>query len=337
MAWIKRNLWFVVLSFVALVLIGVGVFYLVTQVSNESTAASAISDKYQELTKLNQLNPHPGNDQIDNIKNARAQEAALKAYLAKLTPLFQKIPAIPDNSGTSNKVSNSEFAAQLRNTVSELRRVAAQQSVILPQDYYFSFESQRKVMIFDPSGLEKLAVQLGEVKVLSEILFGAKVNSLDSLRRESVSTNDNNPSDYISEKTTVGTLADFAPYELTFRCFSSELAYVLSHLAGSTHGFIVKSISIESTGSIANDDNGGNPAGQPLPGQFAPRGAEGYPPGYRPQIPFGEGGATPPRAYAPAASPASASSAKGPQVFLTEKPFRVTLLVEVVKLKTAAK
>jgi len=59
-----------------------------------------------------------------------------------MRPFFQRIPAIPDNA--TNKVSNSEFAAELRNTVSTLRHEAEQLSVTLPPDYYFTFESQRK-------------------------------------------------------------------------------------------------------------------------------------------------------------------------------------------------
>jgi len=95
-------------------------------------------------------------------------------------------------------------------------------------------------MIFDPASLDKLAVQLGEVKVLSEILFDAKVNYLDSIRRESVSTNDNNAADYYPRKTVTTPLADMSPYELTFRCFSTELAQVLSHLASSPYGSLRK-------------------------------------------------------------------------------------------------
>jgi hypothetical protein len=335
MAWIKRNLFFVIGSVIAVLLIGVGVYYLIAEMAAESKVSADIEQQYAELTRLNQLNPHPGNDQIDNIKNAKLQEAALKAYLAKLTPLFQKIPGIPDTSGTTNKVSNSEFAAQLRNTVSDLKHVAMVQSVILPTDYYFSFESQRKIMIFDPTSLDKLALQLGEVKVLSEILFAAKINSLDSIRRESVSTNDNNPSDYLSEKTTSTALADLAPYELTFRCFSSELAFVLSHLASSPNGFIVKSINVEpSSGFTGTDDpnnpNNANPAGAPAAPMF-----EG--PIRRPVPPGSPEAGYAPRPYSPQPQATAGATAKGPQVFITEKPFRVTLMVEVVKLKPAAK
>ena len=43
---------------------------------------------------------------------------------------------------------------------------------------------------FAPGSLGALAQQLGEVKALCEILFAAKINSLDGIRRVPVSPDD---------------------------------------------------------------------------------------------------------------------------------------------------
>ena len=43
---------------------------------------------------------------------------------------------------------------------------------------------------FAPGSLHPLAVQLGEVKTISEILFAARVNSLDGIQRNRVSDDD---------------------------------------------------------------------------------------------------------------------------------------------------
>ncbi len=47
------------------------------------------------------------------------------------------------------------------------------------QTYSFSFAAQRERLAYAAGSLEPLSVQLGEVKAICEVLFQAKVNSLD--------------------------------------------------------------------------------------------------------------------------------------------------------------
>src|SRR5438552_1963394 len=152
MSWIKRNIGFVIGSLVALGLLGAGVFYLFSKIGNANGITEEIQKQYSELDRLNKLSPHPGSGKVDNVKIAKEHEQTLRAYMAKVQPLFQRVPPIPD----SPKISNAEFAAQLRNTVAQLRREAEQASVQIPKDYYFTFEAQRRLMLFDTGSLEKL-------------------------------------------------------------------------------------------------------------------------------------------------------------------------------------
>jgi hypothetical protein len=322
MAWIKRNLYFLIGSLVALGLMGVGGYLLYTQISAENEVTDAIEKAYHDLNELNMQNPHPGNDKIDNIQAAKDQQIALRTYIDKSRSYFQRTTPIPDTS--TNRVTNADFAKQLRNTVVELQRNAKQQSVPLPNDYYFTFEAQKKLTVFDPASLDKLAVQLGEIKVLCDILFDARVNSLDNIQREIVSTNDNNPPDYLLQKTISLPLADLAPYRVTFRCFSTELALVLGNLAASPYGLTVKTINVEpaTQGSLAEDTSAGAMPGRTfepqVPGPF----------GRRPPA-FGPNGVIPAAPVAPASH--------GTATFLNEKPLRVTVLIEVARLKPATK
>ena len=259
------------------------------------------------------------NDKIDNIQAAKEQQVALRAYIEKSRPFFQRTTPIPDTS--TNKVTNADFAKQLRNTVVQLQRAAEQESVLLPgeADYYFTFQAQKKLMIFDPGSLDKLAVQLGEIKSLCEILFGARVNSLDNIQREIVSTNDNNPPDYLLQKTISLPLADLAPYKVTFRCFSAELALVLGNLAASPYGFTVKTINVEPAAQGQEPTPGiGTVAPVPMPGGFGRR--------FAPMI---NNGAVP-------AAPAAPQGQKT-GTFLNEKPLRITLFIEVTRLKPPTK
>ncbi|MDB6125902.1 MAG: hypothetical protein JWQ71_4895 [Pedosphaera sp.] len=335
MSWIKRNLYFVLGSLVAVVLMVAGGFYLYSKISNTEAITEEIGKQYVELGRLNNLNPHPGSGKIDNVKAAKEQEQALHAYIGKSRQLFKRIAPIPDMP----KVANADFAAQLRNTIVQLRREAEQASVQLPRDYYFTFEAERRLMVFESGSPDRLAVHLGEIKAIAEVLFDAKINSLDVVRREQVSVNDDkNPADYLSRKTVSTPLADITPYEFTFRCFSSELAGVLAGLANSPHGFIVKSINVDPAAPVATSPDA-------IPGSAAAVApAPFYPP---PQSAVAEAS----RRYGvgaigtqPFVTPAAAPVATGPAnrpgamtIFLNEKPLRITLMVDVVKIKSATK
>jgi len=324
MAWIKRNLYFFIGSIVAVALMVAGAFYLFSQISDEGRVANDISQQFAELERLNTLNPHPGGGTIDNIKAAKAQATAVRAYVAKARGFFQRITPIPDPA--AGKIGNSDFATALRLTVTQLHHEAEQQSVLLADtNYYFTFEAQKRIFNFDPASLDKLAMQLGEVKAISEILFDAKVNSLDSIRREIVSTDDKNQSDYLTQKTVSTPLADLTPYEVKFRCFSTELASVMSSLASSPYGFIIKTINVEPTAVGPEEALEGA-----VPGATTPMVA--------PPVRYGDGGGRrggrngyiPPPAMVPSVAPVAAPK---PGSFLNEKPFTVTMMIQVVKAK----
>jgi hypothetical protein len=145
------------------------------------------------------------------------------------------------------------------------------------------------------------------VKTISEILFAARVNSLDGIQRVRVSDDDANgpQADYFDNHSVSNNLAVLTPYQVTFRSFSPEIAQVLAGFASSPHGFIVKSINVQLTGTAAamSPETAG-----PMP----------YPP--------------PSLAAPPAASPPGTPGRGGLQTVLNEQLLRVTLVVEVVKL-----
>jgi hypothetical protein len=110
MDWIKRNLIFVVSAAVALVLIGVAGFYNFSGWKHNADEREKLNAGYEELKRLNTLNPHPGGGKVDNIKLAREQEQELLVFIAKLASHFARIPAIPD----STNVSGKEFSSALQ-------------------------------------------------------------------------------------------------------------------------------------------------------------------------------------------------------------------------------
>ncbi len=149
------------------------------------------------------------------------------------------------------------------------------------------------------------------MKTISEILFAARVNSLDGIQRVRVSDDDASgpQADYFDGRSVTNNLAVLTPYQITFRSFSTEMAEVLAGFASSPHGFIVKSIKrLSRLGSATS--------GADLATHRAASRAV----------------ASPPIAGTPAPANAWMPGRGGLQTVLNEQLLRVTLVVEVVKL-----
>ena len=243
MSWIKRNLYFVIGSVVALVLMGLAGWFLYSKWTLNNDILTKLNADYAELKTLNTQKPHPGAGQVNNIKLAQEQRDQVRAFTKKTRDYFQPISRIPDLP----KVTDHDFSVALSRTIEQLQHDATNASVTVPANYSFSFEAQKSRINFAANSLEPLAVQLGEVKQICAALFQAKINSLDNLRRERVSPDDSAgpQTDYLTEKSATNELAVMTPYEVTFRCFSSELAAVLSNLAASPAAMLVKTINVE--------------------------------------------------------------------------------------------
>ena len=317
MAWVKRNLFFVIGAVIAVGLLGAAGFYDYKNWQRNNTAFEELNRTYDKLRQLNSAKLLPGNDKIDNIQAARDQERELDQWIQQARRYFQPIPPVPNPS--DGVITDSQFASARDHTLSQLQNEAADASVTLPPQYGFSFEAERPLVKFAPGSLDALARQLGEVKTLCEILYAAKVNALDSIRRVPVSPDDSGPNapqaDYLNQTAATNGLAVFTPYEITFRGFSQNLASVLSQLASSPHGFIVKAINVQPASGIASESpfSGPQTMGQPMaPAPF------GLSPNY-------------PRRSAFTPAPARASYG-GLQTVLNEQLLSITLEVEIVKL-----
>ena len=254
---------FLIGGVVALVLMVCAGLYLGANWKRNSENLKKLDDAYSQLNQLSMENPSPGNDKVNNIKAAKDQEEQLKSFIDKMHVWFVPIPPIPN----STNVTGEQFAAALRRTIDELKRDAGDASVILPPKFDFSFEAQRSLVQFQGS-LNQLATQLGEIKVICDVLNNAKVNSVDNIRRERVSTDDltGPQSSYLNEKGVTNDLAILTPYEITFRGFSAELASVLQGFAHSRHCILVKSINVEPASGAAGTPGEGPEGPGGIPG-----------------------------------------------------------------------
>ncbi len=244
MSWIKRNLYFVIGSVVALLLLGVAGYYTYSNWQGNASKLADLNKGYDDLDALYKLNPNPGSGKVDNIAAATNQQAQVREVISRARKFFEPIRPIPN----SPRVTGYDFTTALSRTIERLQRDAVSASVALPSaKYSFSFLAESDKVSFEPGSLNPLAQQLGEVRAICDVLFQAKVNSLDSLRREPISNYDlNGPkTDYLEQHTVTNAYAIWTPYEVNFRCFSTELASVLSGLASSPHGLLPWALSVE--------------------------------------------------------------------------------------------
>ncbi len=335
MSWVKRNLYFLIGGVIALILLGGAGWYLYSKWDLNNTNFANLNQAYADLKALNDKNPNPGGD---NIKIAKEQRKELLDYMNRARKYFQKIPQIPDLP----KKTDRDFAFALNRTIDQLRRDSTNASVNLQENYNFSFQAEKLKINFDQRGIEPLSTQLGEVKAICDVLFQARINALDGLRRERVSADDTSgpATDYVGENATTNAMAILAPYELTFRCFTPELATVLAGFASSPYGFIVKTVNVEVSGTVPESTSAPAPQ-QPVAQVYVPppqpvqpamtsEQAEAARYGRR----FGEGTRPPtpyvqPQYVAPAAAPRGGG---GLPIVVDEKQLKVTMQLVAVKL-----
>jgi flagellar basal body-associated protein FliL len=261
MNWLKRNLIFVILAAVAVALIGAAGFYIFKSMSRNSAAYDHLTELYNTMRQAANGNPSPGNGKIDNTQTAKDQTAELQQWIRQAKIYFAPIAPIPTNS----PLGDAAFAYALHGTISQLQHDAEVANVTVTTNYNFSFQAQSdKVRFAPPGSVDKLAVQLGEVKAITEIIFGAHVNVLEGIQRLRVSDDDQQgqPTDYIDTEQPITTdLATLTPYQVTFDGFSDQIADVLTAFATSPHGYVIKSINVQPA------NNGAAPPPAPIPGR----------------------------------------------------------------------
>ena len=322
MPWIKRNLFFVAGGLAALVLMGFAAFFLFSNLKKDAAVTEELNRQISELNRLYDMDPHPGTEEVDNIGAAKKDQQRVREFLKDAHKLFVPVPLY-------EKTNDRGFNTLLLSTIYELQTGASNAGVILQPQYAFTFSAQKGKLTFSPGSIEPWTAQLSEIKAICTILYEAKINALEGLRRVPVSLDDaSGTTDYLSTTIVTNDIAVVTPYEVTFRSFSGDLGKVMDGILRSTNCFIVKTLNVEQSKV-------------PIPGLNPNLPAPGFNPVYTPN-PSAEPSRTFAERYGPvgAAPPAVRPAPVGrpqaplaPTVFLSEKPLRVTLLIDVVKLK----
>jgi hypothetical protein len=323
MSWIKRNLAFVISLAVALALLIGGAVYLFSAQSDAEAANGELEAKKNEYDTLVKREPYPN---TKNIEVAKAEQVRFTELKAQALTTFSQYPVV-------GALDDASFKALLTRTIGDLERSAERKGVKLPSGsdgasgsgskYNFTFSTQRRELRLPPNTLQPLALALTDIREFSEILFASKIHSLLSIKRSPIGTNEPAGSgDILSKKVGTNTVigAGIHPYEVQFQCFSSELGEVLTRFVGASNAYVLKTVNVDRPSGDGSESAEAAPV-NPAAGMMAMMSRYGLRPGM---------GTTPPASQPSAA--AATPSGKAGDIVLEQKPIRVTLGFEVVRL-----
>ncbi len=319
MAWIKRNLLFVVGLAVAVALLGVGVFYLLGSMSQADSASTELETMNQKLDELVNHDPFPSNENVEKI---RAQQKRVADFKQQAKVKFSE-------ETKPESLDNASFKTVLEQTIGSLEHEAERSGVRLPDKYDFTFSEQRKKLQLAQNALSPLVTELRDLGDVCHILFEAKIHSLVSLKRPGVGSNEAPGStDLLSKKVTTNTVAGVViyPYEVSFQCFSSELGAVLTGLIAAPQNYVIKTVNVERGTALETPTPVAAPAA-------VNQGFGGMDPALARRYGLSGG-----RYGAPAQQPVPVAqpTVRVGETVLDEKPLKITLGLEVVKLMPSA-
>ncbi len=327
MVWIKRNLLLILFILGTLAMTGLAVFSLLNRIAADKKATEDLKKASSELGQLVQSKPAPTDS---NIQAAKDEAQKLGDLSAQVKPLLTVQPEVP--------MENIEFKSMLETTVAELTAEADTLGIELPARYSFTFTAQRAMVDFPSNSIVPLTSQLKEVKEICRVLFGAKVHSLDALKRvRAYAAEAAGSGEYLDTKIVVTNKmgAVITPYQIAFKGFSSELTAVLEGFQKSDIFFVVKTVQVNAlnkgVGTMANPGMGMDGGRSILSGGSEPPAGSipgSTPAGRTTQPGSAPGGSTPAGGNAAAGANAQDAALK---TVLDETPKRFIMNLEVVK------
>jgi len=216
MAWIKRNLFFVIIAAVGLGLTGYCGFLLYNSLGENAGVSNDYQTKFSELTAMQQKSPFPSKE---NIEAATADQERVRSFLGDFRKSFAPFPPPPgeDEKG---------FSTYLVDSLARFRTEATNAGVELREDFFFSFSGLMGKLSYPSGNIAPWMEQLQEIHAILNVLYNAKVNYLYNLQRAPVSP-DESGTDCLPVSTVTNQWGVVSPYKIVFRGFSAEIAGVL--------------------------------------------------------------------------------------------------------------
>ncbi|HIE11797.1 MAG TPA: hypothetical protein EYP62_09295 [Kiritimatiellae bacterium] len=134
-----------------------------------------LENQHAQLVRLQARSPYPSEA---NVRTVAGNFARIERFLS------QVISSLRTNQVQPIRIEPADFPAVLEKEIRYLSREAAEAQVILPEDFTFGFEQYVRGKIPLASDVERLTVQLQQVRRICSLLFSAGISELDDLRRQ---------------------------------------------------------------------------------------------------------------------------------------------------------
>jgi len=180
MAWVKRNLYFVIAVAVGLALTGYCGYLLYSATNATAEASGQYATAQSGLEDLRKKVPYPSKE---NIEAAEKDAVRVKAFLGEFRKPFSSFPAPP-------KVDDRQFKDYLQNCVNRFGAEATNAGVGLYPNYAFAFSQQIDKLTFPSECIPPWMQELEEIKALLHILYKAKINFLEEIQRPAANADD---------------------------------------------------------------------------------------------------------------------------------------------------
>jgi len=168
--WIKRNLSLVISGVIALGLLGFGGWYLWSAMKKNADIDTQINQAKSEIDRLLNMDPTPT---ASNLITAKRELERLNAFIAQAKRQFPPTP--PAGVPFEQRIVQKSVGENDRRTAQggQQRDGSSWTRIIISRS-----PAERESVLFPPESLRPLYERLHEVKMLSEILFKARVAQL---------------------------------------------------------------------------------------------------------------------------------------------------------------
>lgn len=336
MEWVKKNPVIVAGTSVAVVLLGLAVWFLAAKMSASSEAELKLAGSLDSRTALWQGKPFPS---AENIEAIQKDQERVKKFM---DGLHSVIPQMPPPSNLDDR----GLKTLLEQAIADLFLSATNsKTTIQPPNYSFSFAAIRKKLTFRTNTYDTIAVQLADVKMLLNILFDSKINTLEGIRRSSLTMDDERGgTDYIFLNPQTNQFSIITPYEIQFRCFGSELEHVIQSLVSASNCIVIKNINISPRGFTQQNQAVLDLIRDAAAAGSVSVGASQVAAVVKPVLDtsteagrYGNPRASRPPSFAPAPANLGIGDTNKPITVLAEKPLRISILLDIVRTPRPSK
>jgi hypothetical protein len=282
--YLKRHMLILVGLLLALGFVGYGYKFM-----NDAAAGRVKQDEAFETVKSRRKKiSNPDN----NIKIDKANIGKIQNEVNKLDQLIVESGTVIRAGVEHQAMAGNDFTTHMVSVIKQLNRAAEERQVNLPRDprsksdvqftYYFTFfEVITKENGVSEDKVAELQVQLEDVETIINILLRSRVQSIELIQRNRVTTEDasaTRPNDYLDDrKKYTNSVAVVRPYRIKFHCLSGGIAKSLSGFASEELFYVVRKFEVKQAGAnSASSASSGGMGGMGEGGlEGAPGGGEG--------------------------------------------------------------